>query len=108
MLTSVLVLALPVLPASLLVASLRSKRVLDPIAPLQFAILIGSAIMAVKMEHPTGQIGALLAMLIAIAGLVAAVLRTDSIARRALYSFDWERFELDFHFYVLTAEWLGS
>lgn len=108
MLTSVFALVLPIFPALLLLVSLRAKKALDALAPLQFAILVGGAVLAVNMQHSTGQAGAAVAVMIAIAGLFAAVLRKDTIARRALYSFDWEKFERDFHFYVLTADWLGS
>jgi hypothetical protein len=108
MLVTALAFALPVLPASLLLVSLRAKRALDALAPLQFAILLGGAVLAVDMGHAPGQTGAAMTVMVAIAGLFAAVLRKDCIARRALYAFDWEKFERDFHFYVLTADWLGS
>lgn len=108
MLVTALAFALPVLPASLLLASLRAKRALDALAPLQFAILVGGAVLAVDMGHRPGQAGAAVTVMVAIAGLFAAVLRKDCIARRALYAFDWEKFERDFHFYLLTADWMGS
>jgi hypothetical protein len=108
MLITVLAFALPLVPASLLLVSLRAKRALDALAPLQFAILVGGAVLAVNMSHTQGQAGAAVTVMVAIAGLFAAVLRKDTIARRALYSFDWEKFERDFHFYVLTADWLGT
>lgn len=108
MLITALAFALPLVPALLLLVSLRAKRALDALAPLQFAILVGGAVLAVNMGHAPGQGGAALTVMVAITGLFAAVLRKDCIARRALYSFDWEKFERDFHFYVLTADWLGS
>jgi hypothetical protein len=104
----IIALVLPVLPASLLILSLRAKRTLDVFAPLQFAILLGGAILAVNVKHTQGLAGAIATVLIAIVGLFTTVLRKDFIARHAVYSFDWEKFERDFQFYVLTAGWLGS
>lgn len=108
MLVTVLAFGLPLLPATLLLVSLRAKRALDALAPLQFALLVGGAVLAIEMGHAQGQAGAAVTVMMAIAGLFAAVLRKDTIARRAIYSFDWEKFERDFHFYVLTADWLSS
>lgn len=103
---TVVALVSPLLPASLLLLSLRAMRTLDVLPPLQFAALLLGAILAVETKQ--GLPGATTTVLFAITGLFTAVLRKDSIARRAAYSFDWEKFERDFHFYVLTAGWLGS
>lgn len=94
----------PLLPASLLIVSLRAKRALDVLAPLQFVALVCGAVLAIGLAHAQGANVAALTVLLAFAGLLTAVLRKDSIARRAAYSFDWEKFERDLHFYSIIAD----
>jgi hypothetical protein len=101
--TTAIALALPILPASLLLLSLRAKRTLDVLAPLQFITLLSGAILATNAKQAQGLAGATATVLIAIAGLFATVLRKDSIARHAAYSFDWEQFERDLRFYAIIA-----
>lgn len=101
---SLIAMASPVLPASLLVVSLRAKRALDVLAPLQFAAIVGGAVLAVSLAHAQSADVAAVTVLLAIAGLFTTVLRKDSIARRAAYSFDWEKFERDLRFYSIIAD----
>jgi hypothetical protein len=100
---STIALVSPILPAVLLVLTLRAKRALDALAPLQFGALLSGAVLAVSAEHAQGLAAAAATVSIAIVALFATVLRKDSLARRAAYSFDWEKFERDFHFYTIIT-----
>jgi hypothetical protein len=100
----VVAIASPLVPATLLAASLRAKRALDVLAPLQFAALLGGAVLAMSATGGSAPIAAVATVLLAIGGLFTTVLRKDSAARRAIYSFDWEKFERDLHFYAIVAD----
>lgn len=101
---SILAVAVPVVPLSLLLVTLNSTRGLGLLAPLQFAALAGSVILAVRAGQTAGQVGASLTLLLAIAGLCATVLRSDHVARNAHLKVDWQRFEREFRFYAIICQ----
>lgn len=100
---SIVALISPLVPASLLLVSLRAKRALDVLVPLQFMALVAGAVLAIGLARAEGAEAAAVTVLLAIAGLFTAVLRKDSVARRAMFSFDWDKFERDLHFYSIVA-----
>jgi hypothetical protein len=95
-------LVLPALAVCLLGLSARARRALDALAPLQFALLFGGAILATRASGAPGVGCATAGILLATAGLTTTVLRKERLAHRSAYAIDWEKFELDFRFYALT------
>jgi hypothetical protein len=92
----------PAIPACLLLLAARARRALDVLAPLQFASLVGAAILASGPAGAQGAGAAAVTVLFATAGLLMTVLRKERLAHQSAYKFDWEKFERDFHFYAIT------
>jgi drug/metabolite transporter (DMT)-like permease len=95
-------LVFPLFAAFLLLLSARARRALDVLAPLQFATIVGGAIIATQAAGAQGVSYATTGVLVAMSGLVTTVLRKERLAHQSAYRFDWEKFELDFRFYAIT------
>lgn len=95
-------LIVPSIAACLLVLAARARRALDVLAPLQFASLVGAAILASSTAGAQGAGAAAITVVFATAGLLMTILRKERLAHQSAYRFDWEKFERDFHFYALT------
>lgn len=95
-------LVFPLFAACLLALSARGEKALDVLAPLQFATIVIGAILATQGAGAEGLAYATTGVLVAMSGLVVTVLRKERLAHQSAYRFDWERFELDFHFYAIT------
>ncbi len=95
-------LAFPAFAACLLLLSACTHTALDVLAPLQFATVVGGAILAMQVAGAQGVGCATSGILLATGGLVTTVLRKERLAHESAYRFDWEKFELDFRFYAIT------
>jgi len=85
--------ASPIVPAVLLVLTLYGPWYATFVPPLQFAVMVGEAVLAIAARHAAPQVVAAAGFVVAFAGLVALVLRDRWIEHRAKTLIDWERFE---------------
>ena len=92
--------ASPILPALMLAVTLYGPWYATAMPPLQFATLIGEAILAAIAHHAVAQAIATAGFLLAFAGLVAIVLRDRWIEHRAKTLLNWTRFEQSFASYL--------
>ncbi|HTU78582.1 MAG TPA: hypothetical protein VMF09_07465 [Solirubrobacteraceae bacterium] len=92
--------ASPLVPAGMLAVTLYGPWYSTIMPPLQFATLIGEAILAATAHHAAGQAIAAAGFVVAAAGLATIVLRDRWIEHRASKILDWERFEQDLASYT--------
>lgn len=85
--------ASPLVPAVMLAATLYGPWYSIVMPPLQFAALVGEAILATVTRHALAEAIAAAGFTIAAAGLAAIVLRDRWIEHRASKILNWERFE---------------
>jgi ADP-ribosylglycohydrolase len=85
--------ASPIVPAVMLAVTLYGPWYSVAMPPLQFAALVGEAVLATAATHAVAEAIAAAGFAIAIAGLAGIVLRDRWIEHRASKILDWERFE---------------
>lgn len=97
----IVALASPILAVTLATLVLRGHWWRGLIAPLQFSAVPVQAILVVAARLTAAQIAAGVGMVIAIAGLVAVVLREEWFEHRAAtVVFRWDEFESGFRSYL--------
>jgi hypothetical protein len=77
----------------MLAATLYGPWYSTAMPPLQFAALVGEAVLAIAAHHTLPQAIAATGFLLAFVGLAAIVLRDRWIEHRASKILDWEHFE---------------
>lgn len=93
----------PILPAILLVATIRGSWPVSVFGPAQFVAVAVEGLLAASNEEVLPQAFATVGFAIAMAGLIAVVFGERWVERRILRSVRWEDFEREFWAYAEGA-----
>lgn len=94
--------ASPAVPGLLLVLTLYGRWYATIVPPLQFAVMVSEAMLAVAAHHTVAQVIAAGGFIVAFAGLLALVLCDRWVKHRTKTLIDWDRFEQALASYINT------